>query len=64
MKRIEFLSDITRTYTTFVVGAGAMAYYLTAIFIKSLTYILIIEISYVSVWILLLRYAERKREQE
>ncbi len=44
---IEFLSDITRTYTTFIVGAGAMGYYVSEILIKSAAQIIITEIAYI-----------------
>ena len=54
---IEFLSDLTRTYTTFIVGAGAMAYYASEILIKSVGYILTAGILYLFGWIIIMIWA-------
>lgn len=57
---IEFLSDLTRTYTTFIVGAAAMAYYVSGILIKSVDYIILVEFVYIFVWLVIIIWAKEK----
>lgn len=61
---IEFLSDLTRTYTTFIVGAGAIAYYVSGILIKSVTLIISIEAIYILVWLMILDWGKKKMKEE
>ncbi|MDP3728303.1 MAG: hypothetical protein Q8R18_02505 [bacterium] len=57
---IEFLSDLTRTYTTFIVGAAALAYYISGILIKSIALIIATELAYLFVWLIILDWAKEK----
>ncbi|MBI5797349.1 hypothetical protein HZA98_00410 [Candidatus Woesearchaeota archaeon] len=63
-RNIEFLSDHTRTYTTFIVGAGAIAYYVSGIFIKSIALIIMIEILYLFVWLMILDRGRKELQKE
>ena len=61
---IEFLSDLTRTYTTFIVGATAMAYYVSGILINSAWYVIYVELIYIVVWLIMMNLAKKIRKEE